>query len=298
MKLTAKGIALAWAILVSMPARAHTAIGVAGGYIGAESDSTAFGEFTAETGGRTGFGASGLAEFSAEGTVRYYGGDSVPWASARGTAKIGSLIGRNAAAVRVSVSGETPDGDLPGNTALSLSFPVTFNGNAASFFLEPGLIWDPLTDGYSGASLDCSANLAAGDSILKPGFFLSYARFRDGTAEIDISPSAGAAWYPGVPATAGASLRYRREWDPGIGSAEDSLEARVEAAVSLSRAFLVSAESSAFLSASDLMTENAFMVTVSPSGSGPFKFSFPLEARFFTGSGFSAELTAGLRLEY
>lgn len=281
----------------ALSAYADIGLTLAGGGSYLDSEAKAFGEASADGGGRFRLGDAGYLELSAGGAARYYGPSEDFAATGSAMVRLGRLFGLNAAALRLAASGLTGYPDAEDSAALEASIPLTFNGTSASLSLEPGAVWDPLPTGYAGAYLRGFASFQAGDSVLKPGFALSYTRYRDGLDILGISPSAGVSWYPGIPATAGLSLSVSRDSDLANGSTTWYGSAGVNASVSVSSALLLSGDVTAGLSEEGPWTETALGLETFFPGEGKNRLSIPVKARILTGGDFGFEVTAGLKVE-
>ena len=114
---------------------------------------------------------------------------------------------------------------------LTLSAPFTLNGRDLSFSAAP-LIGAAFFDDESvdfGAAL--SVSYLAGDFVLKPGAALVRTLYSNGARTLEVAPSVGLVWYPGIPVSADISVAWSRtETDDGGASTSYPVSAFISAA--------------------------------------------------------------------
>ena len=155
------------------------------------------------------FGTSGTGEVSLAATGIYgvdgaLGGD----ASYSKGATVGGLR-LDAAALRSPETGED-------SLSLSMSAPFTLNGSVLSLSFAPSYGKGFYDDESVSFGAQFSLTYLAGDFVLKPGAAVKRTLFTDDAETLEISPSVGFVWYPGIPVSADLSLGWTRsETDSG-----------------------------------------------------------------------------------
>lgn len=96
---------------------------------------------------------------------------------------------------------------------LLVSAPFTLNGEVLSLSFSPSYgagFYDDESVNFGGK---LSLSYLAGDFVLKPGAAVTRTIFSDDTKALEIRPSLGLVWYPGIPVTADVSFGWVRSGD-------------------------------------------------------------------------------------
>lgn len=160
------------------------------------------------------FGTSGTGEASLDAA-----GEAGVDAALRGDASYsrGSLISGlrlDAAAFRSVETGED-------SIDLLISAPFTLNGNVLSFSFAPSYGAGFYDNESINFGAEFSVSYLAGDFVLKPGASITRTIFSDDATILEIKPSLGLVWYPGIPMTADLSFGWSRS-ETDIGDATTS----------------------------------------------------------------------------
>jgi len=292
-----KAIALGLAFFLPIAAFAGTGIEVSWGALIGDDPVEPLATASFDADARYRVGASGYTAFGAEGSLNVVGDE--PSVGGQGTAyaRFGGLVGLHSISARLGLSGSVGDTLTDDLAAISLSVPLTLNGESASLYLEPGVTWDPTSEGYALVGLTAFSTLAVGNAVLKPGVRFSYAEYDDGTLSVVMTPSAGFSWYPLVPASAGGSLSLTREYLRETRTIRYSGEARVWLAISVSPLLLVSAEGSLGYDGSDLSGEGLIKLAFYAPRPEGNRLSFPVEIRYAVEDSPVLLLRGGIRLD-
>lgn len=111
-----------------------------------------------------------------------------------------------------------------------LSAPLTLNGSELSLSCFPVVGIGFYDDASASFGADAYASWLAGDFVLKPGAKASWVFFPDGTRSLEVAPSVGFVWYPGLPVSADFSVGWNRsETESGIAAVTYPVSALVSA---------------------------------------------------------------------
>ncbi len=181
--------------------------------------STFYGEFAA------GATAEGEVSVDAEGQ---------PGIDAALTGNFSRSRGRFVSGLRLEAAAlHSPDSWVGGavdSVDLTLSAPFTLNGADLSLSVVP-LVGSAFFDDES-VDYGADVNLAylAGDFVLKPGAAILRTHFSDGSRTLEIAPSLGFVWYPGIPVSADFSVAWSRtSYEEGGASTSYPVSAAVSA---------------------------------------------------------------------
>lgn len=93
---------------------------------------------------------------------------------------------------------------------LALSAPITLNGDRASLTVSPSVGAGFMDAESVRFGVDAGLAFSAGDFVLKPGLGVAATEYPDGSSGLEVKPSLGVVWYPGLPLTADFSFGWSR----------------------------------------------------------------------------------------
>lgn len=113
---------------------------------------------------------------------------------------------------------------------LSLSAPLILNGDRASLTVSPSVGAGFMDAESVRFGAEAALTFGAGDFVFKPGLDATATEYPDGASGLEVKPSLGVVWYPGLPLTADLSLGWSRtEYEDGSESTTFPVSASVAA---------------------------------------------------------------------
>lgn len=233
---------------------------------------------------RSPIGKTDLFRFSADGALIATSSSACEKANIGLSLLYSRLFGMNALGLHIETNGAASAASDTGFARLALSVPLTVNGQALSWEVEPMGEWRWLSGAFSKIALTARLSIPAGELVIKPIAAASYTHYSDGNNAYSASPSVDIFWYPGFPLSASAGLELIHDMADSGQKLGESIYARFSIAASPSALVMLSAEAATAYTADVLSFLINTEMTLYPFSSERPTISFPIKIQYANGS--------------